>query len=263
MILYERERANPRNGIYHQWDTDIEFGQHLHDSFEFVYLYEGVLAITVDGRQFILEGGQGLLLFPNQIHAYHTPDHSRSYVCIFEKSLVGEFYRNIKGLVAQTPIFPIQPPKIVEHLSHCGDNRYHLKACLYELVHQFEQHTAYERRNTKRLEHLGQILNFIADHHTESITMQDVARAIGYDHHYLSNLVQKGLGTTFRTLLNEYRISHAQYLLMSGQDTVVSIADACGYDSLCSFNRNFKEITGTTPTAYRNGTQDHKAAVRN
>ncbi|MBR6726869.1 MAG: helix-turn-helix transcriptional regulator, partial [Clostridia bacterium] len=95
------------------------------------------------------------------------------------------------------------------------------------------------------------------------ITMQDVARAIGYDHHYLSNLVQKGLGTTFRTLLNEYRISHAQYLLISGQDTVVSIADACGYDSLCSFNRNFKEITGTTPTAYRNGMQDHKAAVRN
>ena len=61
----------------------------------------------------------------------------------------------------------------------------------------------------------------------------------------------KNLNTTFRALLNDYRIGKAKYLLDSGTDSIANIAYECGYDSLVSFNRNFKKLTGLTPSQYR------------
>jgi AraC-like DNA-binding protein len=80
---------------------------------------------------------------------------------------------------------------------------------------------------------------------------KDLAKEMGYDHRYVTSLIKKGLDTTFRALLNEYRIQNAQYLLATESKNIAEIAYECGYDSLCSFNRNFKEITGTTPKLFR------------
>ena len=115
----------------------------------------------------------------------------------------------------------------------------------------------YETRRNKPNDHIGQILTFIASHHTESISIKDVAKTIGYDYHYLSNLLQKNLQMTFRTLLNEYRVSHAKYLLITSNMTISNIAEECGYESLCSFNRNFKAIAGMTPSEYHKKTEEN------
>ena len=252
MILYEPERANPRGGIYHQKNYKIGFHEHLHDSYELIYLYEGELEVVVDGRTFILHGGEAILIFPNQIHSARTNGHSRSYLCIFQNSLVGEFHRLRGSNVAEKPVFTVSDTTLIERLEKTGDSRYMIKSCLYEVIALFEQHCgAYVSRGRKTAEHIGQILTFVAEHRSEPITMQDAAREIGYDYHYLSNLLQKGLHTTFRMLLNEYRVSHAKYLLMTTHRTVSDIASECGYDSLCSFNRNFKSISGMTPSEYR------------
>ena len=88
-------------------------------------------------------------------------------------------------------------------------------------------------------------------HYQENITVKDVAREMGYDHRYVTSLIKKGLDTTFRALLNEYRIQNAQYLLATEAKSIAEIAYECGYDSLCSFNRNFKEIVGATPKQFR------------
>lgn len=252
MIYYEHERSNPINGIYHQHNRNLRYSRHLHDSFEWMYVYEGEVEVTVDGCAFLVGGGQGILIFPNQIHSAHTVTKSKTYVCVFQNSLVGEFSCTAKCMAAQNPVFDVPDASLIARLEGAEGSRYLMKSCLYEMIDLFERsHGAYTKRNNKPMEHIGQILIFIADHHAEPITMQDAAKEIGYDYHYLSNLLQKGLRTTFRALLNEYRISHAQYLLLTGQGTIASVAGECGYDSLCSFNRNFKEITGMTPTEYR------------
>lgn len=81
--------------------------------------------------------------------------------------------------------------------------------------------------------------------------MRDISYEMGYDHHYLSNVLQNALHTTFRTILNEYRVSHARHLILTSEKTISDIAFECGYESLCSFNRNFKSIVGVTPSQYR------------
>ena len=253
MIYYENERANPKGGIYHQHNRGLCCSSHLHDSFEWIYVYRGELRVTVDGKSFPVHSGESILVFPNQIHSCVTVLDSETYLCIFQNSLVGEFAGIAKNTAAENPVFPLPDTTLIDRLQTTDHARYRLKSHLYELIDRFDRTSGgYRARSGKPTEHVGQILTYIASHCAEAITMQDVAKKIGYDHHYLSWLLQKNLHTTFRTLLNEYRISHAQALLLSDRErSIATIAAECGYDSLCSFNRNFKQVTKTTPSAYR------------
>lgn len=252
MIYYEMNRSNPKGGIYYQSNQNLNFRQHLHDSFEWIFVSEGEVDVTVDNRCFTVGAGQAILIFPNQIHQANTRTQSRTRLFVFENSLIGEFARIAKKNMVEHPVFPIDGESLFARMRVAEASRYCLKAYLYEMVATFEKYCGeYSERRGKPAEHIGQVLTFISEHYTEPISMQDAARAIGYDYHYLSNLLQQGMHTTFRTLLNEYRVSHAKYLLLTSQNTISQIAGECGYESLCSFNRNFKEQSSMTPTAYR------------
>lgn len=48
------------------------------------------------------------------------------------------------------------------------------------------------------------------------------------------------------------RIGYACKLLTIGDMEVSQIAVECGFDSIPHFNRTFKQLTGLTPTQYRN-----------
>ncbi len=257
MIYYEPERANPSGGIYHQQNINLCFHRHLHDSFELIYIYEGDFEVTVDSRDYILHPGEAILIFPNQIHSAYTRKYSKTYLCIFQNSLIGEFYKTVKNSFADDPVFSIPDRSLIEGILSQNNSRYLLKSYLYKMIALFDNTKEYKTRHNKPNDHIGQILTFIASHHAKPISIQDVAKIIGYDYHYLSNLLQKNLQVTFRTLLNEYRISHAKFLLITSDKTISNIAVECGYESLCSFNRNFKAIAGMTPSEYQKEAEEN------
>ena len=253
MILYESERADPSGGIYHQRNIGLYFVPHLHDSFEFIYVYEGELNISIDETPYVVGAGQSILVFPGQIHSIIKPSYSKTYLCIFQNSLVGEFSRIAKESFVESPVFFLEDSSIIEKLTAPDISRYLLKSHLYGIIHSFNINCGkYLPRQKRSSELVGKILVFINENYSKDISIQDVANDIGYDYHYLSNLLKKHLNTTFRAVLNEYRISHAKYLLTSSNNSVSEISRECGYDSICSFNRNFRQLTGTTPSEYRN-----------
>ena len=59
------------------------------------------------------------------------------------------------------------------------------------------------------------------------------------------------MGTTYRKLLLERRITHASRLLTSSGMRVAEIAKAMGYTSVSNFSRAFTQATGKSPSDYR------------
>ena len=57
---------------------------------------------------------------------------------------------------------------------------------------------------------------------------------------------------TFLQYVADMRIGYACKLLTIGDMEVSQIAVECGFDSIPHFNRTFKQLTGLTPTQYRN-----------
>ena len=79
----------------------------------------------------------------------------------------------------------------------------------------------------------------------------DLAKELEMPEGTVSRIINLHFNKTLPQLLNEYRIADARYLLRDGDQAIKLIADQVGFNSIASFNRVFREVTGTTPSAYR------------
>jgi AraC-like DNA-binding protein len=81
--------------------------------------------------------------------------------------------------------------------------------------------------------------------------LHTVARKVGVSVAYLCRVFKAYTGKTVISYLVERRIQAAIWKLREGDEKVLSIAMACGFNDLAYFNRTFKRIVGTTPSGYR------------
>ncbi|WP_370733789.1 helix-turn-helix domain-containing protein [Paenibacillus dakarensis] len=56
---------------------------------------------------------------------------------------------------------------------------------------------------------------------------------------------------SFRDYINRLRINKALWMLAESKLSILDISYECGFDSIRSFNRVFKQIMNTTPTEYK------------
>ncbi len=105
------------------------------------------------------------------------------------------------------------------------------------------------------LERLQHLMDADQVFREQGLTIGGLARRLGAGEHTVRELINSRLGfRNFNALLNAYRIREAQNALRDHARAhlgVAQIAYEVGYASLGPFNRAFKEITGRTPTDFR------------
>jgi AraC-like DNA-binding protein len=85
-----------------------------------------------------------------------------------------------------------------------------------------------------------------------TLTIIELANAVGTNRTYLSDYLNKQLGSNFYEYVNAFRVKKACSMLISGNiENLETIAEACGFNSLSTFRRAFVEVTGQTPLQYR------------
>jgi AraC-like DNA-binding protein len=96
------------------------------------------------------------------------------------------------------------------------------------------------------------ITDLIAENFSDKITLTDFTAALYYSERHLSRIFKDDLKITIFEYLKLYRIFQASLLLSGGKSskTVTEIAMTCGYNSLSSFYKDFKDIFAMTPKAF-------------
>lgn len=248
------EWKHPLSADYFKVETgmDFAFPSHLHHCFEILAVTEGGMTAEADGRQYDLIAGDALLFFPNQIHFMHTPEHSRHVLCLFSPNLVSAYAEKTAARIPQSNLFR-PAPFYIDTLQQCTEKSsiLEIKGLLYSLCGAFDGGAEYREAQTGSKELLHTIFKFIELHYSASCTLADLSRHTGYDYAYLSRYFKKTVGISYNDYVNRYRISRACYLLQNSGMTVLEIAGECGFNSLRSLNRNFKEQLGIPPAAYR------------
>jgi len=87
--------------------------------------------------------------------------------------------------------------------------------------------------------------------HLQSVTADEVSRAVAVSERTLRRLFHDELGLSWRTYLLHARMLKAMALLASPGQSVQETATAVGFDSLSSFTRSFAQFCGETPSMYR------------
>lgn len=92
---------------------------------------------------------------------------------------------------------------------------------------------------------------FIEEHHTEDLSLGEVAAAVHTSVFYFCKLFKKVTGLNFTEFVSRTRVEKAKNLLLNPNLRISEIAYEVGFQSLTHFNRVFKKVVGESPTEYR------------
>ncbi len=101
------------------------------------------------------------------------------------------------------------------------------------------------------------VKNAIVDqvHYTEDqikVNLSDyLSKMLGYDYTYLANLFMEVKGTTIEQFFIHHRIERAKELLVYNELTLTEIAYKLHFSSVAHLSRQFKKVTGLTPTHFK------------
>lgn len=102
---------------------------------------------------------------------------------------------------------------------------------------------------------VGQVKQVYESHYADVRMLKEVVAELGVSRNHLMRLFRQQEGCTQTQYLARVQIGSAQRLLRETSDGILEIALASGFASLSSFYKRFREITGTTPTHYRESGQ--------
>lgn len=257
MPFYEIKHRMDAKYYEIEWGENLCFAPHIHRCYEVFTVLEGEIELTLDGVARTLRRGDIAMIFPNQVHAFNTPQHSRHKLVIFSPEVIAAFDRHhTQELPEQSIITPgAEHPLCAMLLAlEKEDGLYAAKGVLYSICGAFEKEAAFvpiHRRRGNNVSLLREILTFVQANFMEDCTLASLAAAIKYDMTYLSKFFKAQLGMSFSAYVSQVRVAHACYLLHNTDMTVLQISHECGNVSLRTFNRNFLEQMGCTPSEYR------------
>ena len=92
--------------------------------------------------------------------------------------------------------------------------------------------------------------DYVLDHFPDDLSLDTIADLAGMTPPAFCRYFKTRANKTFSEFVSEVRIGHACKLLIGGRLSITQISFESGFRTLSNFNRQFKEITGQTPSAY-------------
>ncbi len=109
----------------------------------------------------------------------------------------------------------------------------------------------HQTTNAHSSDRIGWVVAFIEENLSQPIYVPTLAQKAGLSESAFSRLFKQNTGSTIPHYINELRISRACRLLAETDQTVGEIADTCGYPNRAHFQRQFQQLEGRSPLAYR------------
>ena len=98
---------------------------------------------------------------------------------------------------------------------------------------------------------LQQILDYIDAHLDQDIKLANLARLLDMSQFHFSRLFKQSIGMSPYQYLIQQRVERAKQLLNQTDHVIADIALDCGFNSHSHLSKQFRQLTGMTPKAYR------------
>ena len=139
-------------------------------------------------------------------------------------------------------------------------DREELEKCLKKVLLELsgtEQSAEVERAeesSTKFELMAAAIDDYLEKHYSDSkLSLQTLSLDMSFESSYLRRIYKAARGITIMQRLESIRLEAARRLLTSSRYQVQEISAMTGFSDTYYFSKRFKQMTGVTPTAYRNG----------
>lgn len=271
MIQYEKVNDDlnlPIRLIRFEGEISEPIHKHWHNSLEIVIPICGGEYAWVDGKYYILykENSMPLIINSRSIHAFES-GRPKPYIGL----ALQINYQFLKRVYPQIDyIYFKQPDEEVGMLikkqlflineyyeSESSHKELLIYSALYYLIYLLAQHLAVEKKDKVELKseknkhRITSIINYIDKNYQEDLTIEKLSEVFGLSEGHLSKLFKDNLGMTIKSYISQTRAKEVKQALLDSDLPLIDIAIMCGFPSVKSMNKVFKDLYHITPSQFR------------
>lgn len=238
---------------------------HYHENaFEFSMTSRGCITFSVEDTPYRFSGGDVFISFPNEIHGSASLPVALGEIFWFQLDIsdpsnflflqeetaveIIKQLQNIPSHIVQTNADETLPLlKKAFQLTQEGQSPQFIAAHLYLFLHMLI--TSSNRIEFRLTPDIGKTLNYILDHITEDLALEDLAKLANLSLSQYKQKFKKQLGVSPRHFVNVQKIEHSKTLLLEGM-SVTDIANHLSFGSCSYFSYVFKKYTRQSPRDY-------------
>lgn len=244
---------------------------HWHAAVELIYILNGVGEIVIDGRDYKMVAGEFIVIDSNLVHETRCAEASMMVMLHFSRSSMKTYVPELDNYRFQCSRAFLKKEEVGKYLEICEllkrlpplyvtrPRGYRLQSqaaameVLFELLNNFAvpMGAGSLTEDGAGLERLAKITAYIEEHHTERITLEEIASRFYLSREYFSRFFKQNMGVTFTRYVNQIRIMHIYHDLNHTSDGVMELAEKHGFGNYKLFNRMFHEIYGCSPREVR------------
>lgn len=229
--------------------------------YHYLQTEKGCGRIEIQGRKYLLNEGEGVLIAPFTAHAYSGK--TDSWFTLFA-TFAGTIESSIVTMLGNRSVIFIEKDQgaqiaalirdVMEKYENPPVDEKSLSADCYRLLMYFVD-GVYTRdliKDPLYEKYVAPVVKEIETNYGQELTVLDLSRQVFITPQYLSRLFGRFLGCSAYEYLTVYRINKAkEFLLTFPRMSVQDIAQRVGFTDTSHFIASFKKMTGLTPLEFR------------
>ena len=261
---------------YFEYPTNFKFEGESHDFWEVVYVDKGDICAVADDETFVVSQGNAIFHKPNEWHTLQTSSESATNVVIFSfesSSPAMDFFKEKILSVGQEQ--KIIFSKIISEFTNAFQTHSNtpytkrlqrkknpllgseqlIKQYIAELLISFIRYSQPSLQRSqmsinRESSLCNMIVNYMLDHISGNITIDEIVRYSGSNKTTIAKVFRNNFDMSIMEYFIHMKINTAKKYLREDNYNISQISDLLGYSGIHYFSRQFKNVTGMSPTEY-------------
>ena len=249
------------DSIGNRWNQEGTIRPKGFPLYHYLQTEKGTGKIIIQGEQYVLNEGEGVLIAPFIRHSYFR--ETEEWLTAFA-TFTGTIESSITKILGNRQVVFVEKEKggqievLISEIMRKYENppvdAMSLSIDCYRLLMKFVDGVYTHELINEPLyrRYVEPVIKEIETHYNTELTVQQLSREVYITPQYLSRLFSRFLGCSAYEYLTTYRITRAkELLLINSRMEVQEIAQRVGFLDTSHFIAMFKKITGVTPLEFR------------
>lgn len=248
---------------------------HFHNYMEIGFCYSGDGEVVLDEQTIIYKPDMFTIIpknFPHNTNSDHFSLSRWEYLFIdveaFLREVYGEdsFYAEDIGAIINNRAWAVDAsryPETAALIKNIMDEMRYKKefyaesvkglqlSLLMNIARMNQGNSEKVRKQSRGVSQISFALHYIGVHYAEELTIGDLAEVSHMSETHFRRVFQKIMNMTPSDYLNLVRVQMACEYMKKHTDGMELVAERCGFQSVSTFNRNFKKVLDITPYQWK------------
>ena len=252
---------------------------HVHDMFEIGYCFDGSGVFLIGGKIFQFQAGDAVVINTHEVHlAKSDPGKTTSWGFLYLDPIrllsenIGSVSVSLKlsrycGSDFLNIIRGTEEPELadcirlilLERRNKTQDSLSMIRALTWRMMilldRRYRNSDFHDEESSlgdyRDIERIAPALKYITANYDRKISISKLASLCYTSESNFRKLFHRAMGSAAQPYLLKIRLNAACSMLRNTEESILSIAMRCGYESLSNFNRQFHSAYGISPRDFR------------